>query len=236
MQNNGTRKRITKNNSSLNPRKRNQSRSTQTNPQLVIFKEPGRFAPNRMIVDLVWNDTTFTRNVTSSNAMNWAIRSSAYDPDPASLTGSIPGFVELANLYSLYRVKKMKLDLEVSNQGTEACIVAAWPSNVIQNTNSLTQADILEYSGNVHASTALVSSVNGASKTRLRVVASGEQLVGPNYNTDLDYAASTSSNPTEMYGINIGIVNLYGNFAYAMATKAKYVYTVEFFRLRQLES
>ncbi len=234
--NNGTRKRIIKNNSTPPSRKLNKYRSTQNDPKLVIYREPGRFAPNRLIVNLLWNDTTLTRTVTSSNAMNWAIRSSAYDPDPASLTGSIPGFVELANLYSLYRVKKMKLDLEVANQNTEACVVAAWPSNVIQNTNSLTQADIMEYAGNVHASSAIVASTSGMSKAKLRVTASGEQLIGPNYNTDLDYAASTSANPTEMYCINIGVTNLYGNFTYAMAVRAKYVYTVEFFRLRQLES
>ncbi len=235
MNNNGPRKRIIKNGDTPPPRKLNKFRNN-TNPKLVIFNELGRFAPDRLRVNLVWMDTTFTRSVTSSNAMNWGIRSSAFDPDPAALTGSIPGFVELANLYSLYRVKRIKLDLEVANQNTEACIVTAWPSNTLHNVNSLTQADILEYSGNVHASTAMLASTSGTSKAKLSVVASGEQLVGPNYNTDLDYASSTSSNPVEMFYINIGIADLYGNFTYAMATKARYVYTVEFFRLRQLDS
>ena len=114
---------------------------------MVIYKQPGRFAPDRLRANLVYIDTALTRTVTSSDAMNWSYRSSAYDPDPGAFSGSIPGFVELANLYSLYQVRSMLLDLEVSNQGTESVILVAWPSNVAQNTNSLTKADLMEYSG-----------------------------------------------------------------------------------------
>jgi hypothetical protein len=216
--------------------KRNNNVVKYDNSRYVIYREHGRFAPDRMKVNLVWLDTTATRTVTSSDAMNWSIRSSAFDPDPAGFTGSIPGFVELANIYSLYRVHKIKLDLEVCNQNTEAVLITAWPSNIAQNTNSLTKADILEYAGNVRASSAIVGTTSGMSKAKLSVVASGDQLIGPNYRTDLDYAASTSGNPTEMFHINVGAANYLGNFTYPIVTRAKYVYTVEFFRLRQLNA
>ena len=117
--------------SSVNKSKVNNSklrkRRYRNKHRLVIYKQPGRFAPDRLRANLVYIDTALTRTVTSSDAMNWSYRSSAYDPDPGAFSGSIPGFVELANLYSLYQVRSMLLDLEVSNQGTESVILVAWP-------------------------------------------------------------------------------------------------------------
>lgn len=206
------------------------------NNKLVIYKDLGRFAPDKLITKLVYSDTTLTRTVTSSDAMNWGYRSSAYDPDPAALTGSIPGFVELANLYTSYCVKSMKLDLELANQNTESVIVVVWPSNVLQNTNSLTKADLMEYSSNVRGKSCVLGSTNGMSRVRISTKASGATLVGHRFETDLDYTASTSSSPAEMFYINIGVLNPFANFSYPMLTRSRVIYEVEFFRLRQLES
>ncbi len=211
-------------------------RTQRNNQKLVILKQIGRFAPDRLCANLVYHDTTLTRTVTSSDAMNWSYRSSAYDPDPAALSGAIPGFVELANLYTSYCVKKMTLDLEVANQNSESVILVSWPSNVAQNTNSLTKSDLMEYSSNLRAKSKVVGTSSGYSIARLKVIADPMSLVGPKFNTDLDYTGSTSGNPTEMYHINIGFANPYGNFTYPMLTRSKVVYEVEFFRLRQLES
>lgn len=221
----------------MNNRKQiKRKRNNNNNQKLLILKTPGRFAPDRLRAKLVFLDTTLTRTVTSSDALNWSYRSSAYDPDPGAFSGSIPGFVELANLYSFYQVKRMKLNLTVANQNSESIILVAWPSNIAQNVNSLTKADLVEYSGNVRAKSAVVASSNGMSKASVTVIADGKQLVGPKYDTDLDYSASTSSNPSEMFHINIGMANPYGNFTYPMLTRSRVVYEVEFFKLRQLES
>ncbi len=198
--------------------------------------QPGRFAPDIMRVKLVYQDTTDTRTVTSSNAMNWGYRSSAYDPDPAALSGSIPGFVELANLYTSYCVHGMHLQLEVANQNSEACVLVTWPSNTLQNTNSLTKADLAEYSGNVRATSHYLGNSNGINIVKLATRATAIQLVGPRFKTDLDYSASTSTNPVEMYYINIGAYCPFGNFTYPLGVRARVIYDVEFFRLRQLES
>lgn len=211
-------------------------RKQKSNQKLIIMRQIGRFAPDRLRANLVYHDTTLTRTVTSSDAINWSYRSSAYDPDPAALTGSIPGFVELANLYSSYCVKSMKLDFETANQNSEAVILVAWPSNIAANTNSLTKADLMEFSSNLRAQSKVLGASNGINVARLTVNALAESLVGPKFNTDLDYSASTSSNPVEMYHINIGFANPYGNFTYPMLTRSKVIYEVEFFRLRQLES
>lgn len=200
------------------------------------LKTPGRFAPDRLRCVLVYQDTTDTRTVTSSNAMNWGYRSSAYDPDPAALSGAIPGFVELSNLYTSYCVHSMNLQLEVANQNSEAAILVTWPSNVLQNTNSLTKADLAEYSGNVRAQSHFLGNSNGINIMKINTTASAMQLVGPRFKTDLDYSSSTSTNPVEMYYINIGAYCPFGNFTYALGTRARVLYDIEFFRLRQLES
>ncbi len=206
------------------------------NEKLVILKSPGRFAPDRMKVNLTYNDTITSRSVTSSDAMNWGYRSSAYDPDPGVLTGSIPGFVELANLYQSYCVHAMRLDLEIANQNTESVIMVCWPSKVLQNTNSLTAADLNEYAGNIHAQTRMIGNSAGMNRNRIFTRAKGLQLIGERFKTDLDFSSITSTNPVETYAINIGVISPLGNFTYPMVVRSRVIYTVEFFEVRQLES
>jgi hypothetical protein len=206
------------------------------NERLTIYKTPGRFAPDRLKVNLTYHDTINVRSVSSSDALNWGYRSSAYDPDPGVLTGSIPGFVELANLYQSYCVHAMALDMEMANQNTESVIVVCWPSKVLQNTNSLSVDDLNEYAANLRGASAIVANTAGMNKAVLKTVATGEQLIGPRFKTDLDFSAITSTNPVETYAINIGVLNPFGNFTYGMCVRARVIYTVEFFEVRQLES
>lgn len=204
--------------------------------RLTIYKTPGRFAPDRLKVNLTYCDTINVRSVTSSDAMNWGYRSSAYDPDPGVLTGSIPGFVELANLYQQYCVHAMALDLEIANQNTESLIMVAWPSKVLQSVNSLTTADLNEYSANLRAKSRIIGNTAGMNRNRVHVLADGLQLIGDRFKTDLDFCANTSTNPAETYAINIGVINPFGNFSYGMCVRARVIYSVEFFEVRQLES
>ncbi len=205
--------------------------------KIVILNEAGRFTPDRLKVKLVFQDPTVYRTATgSSQAMNWGYRSSAYDPDPLVLTGAIPGFAELANLYQEYCVHSMSADLKLGNQNTESIIAVVWPSNNYQNNNSLTSADIQEYSGNVNAKSTMIGSASGYSIGVLNCKASGEQLVGSRFRTDLDYSSPTSTNPASMYYLNIGIIDCVSNFTYGVAVQARLCYEVEFFKLRQLES
>jgi hypothetical protein len=208
----------------------------RSNEKLVIMKSPGRFAPDRMKVTLTYNDTIASRTGTSTNAINWGYRSSAFDPDPALLTGSIPGFVELANLYKSYCVHAMELDLEISNQNTESCIMVCWPSRILQNTNSLTADDIQEYGANLRSKSRIIANSSGQNRAMVRTKASGLQLIGERFKTDLDFTASTSANPMETFAINIGIIGPLGNFSFPFVTRSRVYYTVEFFEVRQLES
>ena len=216
---------------------RKNSKQFRKNNKYVILNEAGRFASDKLRARLIYQDPTIIRTATgSSQAMNWHYRSSAYDPDPLLLTGAIPGFAELANHYFEYCVHSMTMELDLGNQNTETIIAVIWPSNVGQNSNSLTYTDIQEYSGNVRAKSTLIGGANGYSIGSLRSIASGEQLVGSRFRTDLDYSASVSTNPAQMFYLNVGIIDCVAPFTYGVAVKARIIYDVEFFKLRQLEN
>ncbi len=201
------------------------------------YLEPGRFAPDRLRVKLIYQDPTGTRTVTgSSQSMNWRYRSSAYDPDPQLLTGSLPGYAELSNLYTYYCVHGIYANIQLANQDTQAYIAVVWPSNNDNNNNSLSQVDIAEYAGNTLAVSKIMGGASGVNVCTLGTAAMGQQLVGSRFKTDLDYSASTSANPLAMYYLNVGVYSPLGNMAYPLVTKIRLIYDIEFFRLRQLES
>jgi len=205
--------------------------------RMAIFNEVGRFCADRTFVKLRWTDQTIIRPFPSgSNSLNWAIRSSAYDPDPALGTGAIPGFVEMANLYLSYRVHAMTVNLLHVNQDIQGVILGVFPSNVGYNVNSLNQADILEYTSNVHSKSVVTGGVNGQNRSSLRVRASGKSLVGPDYATNLEYTGSTSGNPSSVYWLNFAATSMNNPFAFNQTFRNSIVYEVEFFERRQLES
>ncbi len=221
---------------SKKPRNPKKKVSKQNNNQLVVLTDVGRFAPDRLKVRLIYNDGVTSRTHAASNAMNFAFRSSAYDPDPGLLTGAIPGFVELANMYAQYLVHQIDTRMEIINQDTAAYIIGCWPSNVVQNVNSLTSSDIQEYSSNVHGSRHILPPVTGG-PMRVQLRAVGTELFGRQFLTDEDFSGSTSGNPSTMYGVNIGIFRGDGsNMGFPVIVSTVNVYHIEFFGLRQLES
>ncbi len=239
----GGRKNASKNNNQFNTNLYTQSNKYanynlfRRNEKFMEYYQPGRFAPDRLRVKLVYQDPTGTRTTSgSSQSINWRYRNSAYDPDPSLLTGSIPGYAELSNLYSFYRVHGIHANIQVANQDTQAYVVVCWPSNNDNNVNSLALAELAEYSGNVLATSKIVGGASGMNVCTLTTSAIGQQLVGPVFKTDLDYSSSTSTNPVASYYLNVGAYSPVGNMAYPLVTKIRLIYDIEFFRLRQLES
>lgn len=205
--------------------------------KFISYTEPGRFAPDGLRVRLIFQDPTGSRTTTgTANACNWRYRSSAYDPDPLVLTGAIPGFAELANLYYEYCVHGIHANIEVANQDTQSYVLVVWPGNSDLGNNSLTLADIAEYSGNIMANSKILAGASGMNRAIVNSSAMGQQLVGRRFRTDLSYSAPTSTNPTNMYYLNVGAYSPLGNMAYPMVTKIRLIYDIEFFKLRQLES
>jgi hypothetical protein len=223
----------------MKPRSRKagkRSRKNKNNSRLVIMREPGRFMPDRLQCKLRFMDTTVKRSAAAlSPVMNWTYRSSAYDPDPAFLTGAIPGFTELAALYREYRVNSISAKIGICNQNAESCILCIWPSNNLNSANTLLSTDVLEFVANPRGQMKILGNNTGTSTTETSTIASGMQLVGPVFKTDLQYSAPTTTNPALNYYVNIGIVNTQGNFTYPVGTAIQLVYDIEFFKIAQLE-
>ncbi len=205
---------------------------------IVRLTTPGRFCPDRLFCVLVYNDPSLTRSAASTSAseLNWSLRSSLYDPDPAVLSGSIAGFAELANLYTRYKVHKMVARVDIINELPHGVFVGAWPSRVAQNVNSLTQDDLMEYFSNAGGKSVVVGKENGASVAGFSITADGASLVGPIFDTDLDYTSGVGTNPVEMFHINFGAVDPQGAFVYPLTVRCRVLYHAEFFDRRQLET
>jgi hypothetical protein len=169
--------------------------------------------------------------------MNWNYRSSAFDPDSSLGSGAIPGFVELANLYNSYLVRSMSMTLEIANQSLDSMILGIWPSNALQNVNSLNAAAIQEYSSNPRSQRHLMPCSTAGDVLRTTMTTTGKQLFGRQFLTDVTFASSTSSNPSLMYGINIGCFDGLGNnLPYPVVLSATVLYEIEFYGIRQLQS
>lgn len=218
--------------------KRSRKRSQRNGEQrLVIYKQPGRFCPDRLIANLRWTSNSYTRSAAASTpVLNWAIRSSGYDPDPGVLTGSIPGFVELANMYRMYKVHRMRTRIEVTNGESEPVVFIVWPSSVLHNVNSLSRDDVAEFSNNVLGKSFTLGMYASVSTKVITDTANGNSLIGPIFKTDLDYAADTSSNPTLMFGFNYAAFKHDSNFVYPLRNTCHVTYTIEFFERRALET
>jgi hypothetical protein len=204
--------------------------------KLVIYRDIGRFTPDRIRTTLRYRDTTYSRGTTSNNAMNFNYRSSVFDPDSALGSGAISGFLELANLYISYRVLTMKLRCRMVNEEVTGVTLAIWPSNVLLNINSLAASDISEYASNPHSKQTISGSVNSPPVVLTSKI-SGVEMFGTQFLTDGAYASGTGGNPATMYGFNIGAATTLGsNFTTHMSFQNTIEYFVEFFELRQLES
>jgi len=218
-----------------NGKNSNRSRK-QNNNKLIVLNEAGRFAPSDYICIMRWVDQTTVRTNTGNPAMNWRIRSSAYDPDPVLGTGAIPGFAELANLYGSYKVLSMKATVQVANFEAANVILVIWPSTVGLNVNSLALADVLEYSANPRAERRIMGTANAMNRTTVESLAVGRILEGDLFRFDPNYTSGTSGNPNAPYYFNIALAMLAGNFTVGIQQVTTIEYRIQFFNNRQLES
>ena len=202
----------------------------------VKLRRPGQFAPDSYEATLVWVDTNSTRTGTGTfDAINWCYRTSAYDPDPSVLTGAIPGFVELANLYGYYRVISMRLFLDIATAEVNQSTVVVWPSNVLNSVNSLTKTDLMEVAGNPFARSRMTG-INSVVPVKISTKLSPKKFLGNVYYTDESYASTTSSSPANMLYMNIGLYKNDGSYDYATPITARVLYKVRFYGRRQLFS
>jgi len=217
--------------------KRNKSKSKVD--RKVVLHIPGEFAPKSMRVKLCYNDLTTVQTQNGQSTSNWYYRTSAYDVNPLIGTTAMPGFLELAALYNQYRVHGIAVHFEGSNMHTSPLILGIFPSYETYGHNTLSNINIIEYSGTRYGFRKVISPSGGMDALRLNKTWTMTQLVGnESWLMDSNYTATVTSNPTTMWNVNIAITATVGTLTTNGGLQGLYsvVLDVEFFDLKTLVS
>lgn len=180
------------------PKRSNNRQIQQTSVVSNQFRvKNSAIVPARKVVTLVYNDATLTRNNVGAPYLNFFMRlNSAYDPDPALLSGGISGFSEWAKFYGQYRVLSTHITWNVSNNETFPVSVGflATPYPIV--IGSVAQAiDALE--NGVSSGPVLLSAKSGQDNVSLTRNINLPRVWGDprNYLFDDGFAASVTTNP-----------------------------------------
>lgn len=173
----------------------------------VIALPRNYFAPDAILVELVYTDNTLVRNNAGSAYQSWRLRmNSAYDPDPALGTGALPGFTEWAAIYRNYRVLKFDYDWKVSNKDAFPQVVCGAPS---QADLGLDYSNLVDFAGQPGGVSGEISALGGMDSETLRgsidlgeYTGNAVQFLGND-----GFGSSTSANPANLLYFN------WGNFA-----------------------
>lgn len=198
----------------------------------VVSYIPGLFRPKSVQMRLSYADNTTLRTVSTNTHLSWTYRSSAYDPDPSLGTGAIPGFVEWAVMYNMYRVVGIGIRGTIANpESSQVSILAVPYTGGLISVNGLTVAQILDYEANPLAISRTLGSVNGNSTTRFNKHWTGSELVGEeSYLLDDLYTSVTNTNPTKTLNLTIGAFVLSGaNFVTGILSNLIIDFDVEFY-------
>jgi hypothetical protein len=166
------------------------------------------FAPESVMVDLVYPDVTFSRNNAALSYLSWRYRSnSVYDPDPLLGSGSVPGYTFWATGYQAYLVASVSYDVQISNMEAHPVDVCVCPSNEDLGSNYINSAELF---GNPHATQSQLSAKGGQDRARLKGTIDLGHVYGNVIQYVSSYASLTGTNPTPLY-LNVAGVGA-GNF------------------------
>jgi hypothetical protein len=165
------------------------------------------FAPDSVIVDLVFPDTLFVKNNVGSASLSWRYRmNSIFDPDPTLGSGSVPGYTFWSGAYSSYRVLAFSYSVQLMNLESSPIDVVAAPSLSDLGANYSFTSELF---GNPHATVSALSAKGGMDRALLK----GHIDLGKYYGNSTQYLGNDSfgsgfgSNPAGIMHINIGAVS-----------------------------
>jgi len=238
---NRNRKRNKRNNRRRRPKRRTyrvkKGPQFPSSPTTFISKAPGFYMPDCYQVELIFNDSTLSRNNATHLSASWRYRSSAYDPDPAFSTGAIPGFAEFANFYANYRVLSMQVNAQIINLESFPITFGCWPTTGDPGTN-VTYTTLIDYFVNPKSKSSLVdTAISGHSFCKIARRYSLSEVTGSDmYKYDDNYFSSTGGNPTYFLYIGIGFYSANGssNLVNGAVTRIQVRYNVLFFGRKNL--
>jgi len=210
--------------------KRQQQKVKKT-PIYRLSNRGGGYAPDSMIVDLVYDDATINRSNVGNKFIYWRIRmNSVYDPDPLLLTGNVSGFVEWSALYRRYLVLAFKAEVTMVNEETFPIAINAAPSDIDLTTIIISPTTAVDL-GEVPLSipTKIMSSKGGQDKIKLTSYVDLAKFTGQKraYKDSLTYSALVNGNPSTLLYWNYGAFTD-TNLVNGIFQNAKYTFTVLF--------
>jgi len=188
-----------------------------------------RFAPDAIIVDLVYFDVNQGRTNNLSLVLSWRYRmNSAFDPDPAVGSGAIPGFTEWAAFYNYYRVLHFNYDISLTNNEAFPLVCVTAPTNTDVGTNYASTNELL---GQPYSASGSVGAKGGMDTLATKGHLDLGGFIGNSvqYSSDSTYAAAVTTNPTNMAFFNVGFISSTAFTAAGIMARCRLVYRVLFY-------
>jgi hypothetical protein len=207
------------------------SNMRSTNPRTYIYGDTKIIrgpTPDSVLVDLYFQDTTFTRNNAGSTICSWRYRiNSAFDPDPLLGSGSLSGFVEWSLMYTHYRVVEFGYDVQISNQESFPMIVLCAPSlpDVGANYPSVDQLSEFPY-GRKN----IISAKTGNDRCRFKGKVDIARLEGTKEAIyDSTFASQVTTNPAQLRFFNVGFSGGTNILVNGVMNSSRFMYRTLFF-------
>ncbi len=188
------------NKKSKNERRRGRYQTSDVNKEdmsIVVFRS---VTPSKLIAPIRyrWAATQLSNNG-FPNASKTLRVNAPYDVDASLGSTASLGFTEYAALFASYRVKRVDMNVSISNAeaiSLEACLAFStdfFGSNAYDKTFFFNRNNVVRR----------MSKAGGIDQVNLSISRTLEQIVGdPSVRTDRDYASATTTVPTTLvYGI-----------------------------------
>lgn len=193
------------------------------NPGTYVIPKQ-RLVPPAIVVQFVYMDLRIDNNAGSTYTSFRLRMNSAFDPDPALGSGSLPGFTEWSAIYRNYRVLKYEIECEASNNETFPITAIICPSQADLGLNYTLTASLAANPGAVSKQ---ISPKGGIDKALLRAEVDLGKYYGNEYQWmgNDSFAAAINANPSTLFYMNIGCVAA-GNLVSGFTTRTLHRFTV----------
>jgi len=175
-------------------------RKANLQPVDVLYRNVGQIMPDRVRVQLIYDDLNQQRASVSANFSAWGFRAnSAFDPDLLLSTGGISGFAELAQFYQFYRVDAIKTQMEVVSLDSIAYTIGCCPTNTNVGASISNRALALDFLENPRSHQQLVPP-SGGPVARMTYNFDLATIYGDRrqYLSDINFAAAVNANPVQI--------------------------------------
>jgi hypothetical protein len=197
--------------------------------------------PPKLIRVLNYSDPFYVRFNSAANYLVYAFKiNTLFDVDPLILSGTISGFKEVMAFYTYFRVKKFRAHLEITNNEAFPVMwgIVFSPDSlvgVIANRDDAINALENDFSTRPK----MLSAKGGIDKDKTTLRCDPEVLLGNSqqYNADVAYAGTVTTDPTRLLYMNVIIASPSAtNLINGVTTTLTLNYTTQFFSRINLRS